>query len=719
MLNRIDIISDPDLQLRIIQHYYPQALPSAKFFKIRDEKTASARLRLFKSVWYLKDFGFPGKPLDCFEVVKQNESCDFKKALNIINRLNFSEKGDYQHNTSINNSENAGIASTLNAICNNPKDKATKYLRSRGIDTDSLPDEAYCYDKFKNAVVFADSERVVLNRRLINPTQGESKARMTKYSGFDPLYDVLFKPESERVYLTEGVINSLSLIRNSTISIFTTSNLIRDPNKLKKYINNKEVVIAFDNDTAGNECSNYYVGLISNSGIPIKTVVRLLLPKETDLNDLLIKGVLNDYLSDHANYRTLVDKMPDKDSEQDETGKDNEHSNLSLNKNQQIEHFIADRYEVRYNSIKQQPEYRGKSGKQLFKPVDRYVLNSFKRELNQHGINSSADNLRSILESDFSPQVHPIQQYFSELPPWNQQRDYIAELASTVSVENNELWQQYFKKWLVAVVANVLNTVGCQNHTCLVITGKQGAFKTTWLDNLCPKGLTQYLFTGKIDPQNKDSLTYIAECFLINIDDQLRQLNKRDENELKNLITTPFVKYRRPYDVYVTEYPHTASFMASVNGNDFLTDPTGSRRFLPFEALEIKIDDAKKINIEMVYSQALHLYNEGFVYWFNREEIEALHKHNEAFQVQSIEEQLILEYFDKPDSREAATDHLQSAMIKKHIEDFTRSNLSLKKLGEALTRLGFEKWQRTRDGRTKWVWSVIKKEIFTVEQQNK
>lgn len=63
-------------------------------------------------------------------------------------------------------------------------------------------------------------------------------------------------------------------------------------------------------------------------------------------------------------------------------------------------------------------------------------------------------------------------------------------------------------------------------------------------------------------------LTLVAEYLFINIDDQLKALNKRDENELKNLITAPSVKYRRPYDVYIEEYPHLASFMASVNGND-------------------------------------------------------------------------------------------------------------------------------------------------------
>ena len=87
--------------------------------------------------------------------------------------------------------------------------------------------------------------------------------------------------------------------------------------------------------------------------------------------------------------------------------------------------------------------------------------------------------------------------------------------------------------------------------------------------------------------QGRDVQTLIAEYLFINIDDQLKALNKRDENELKNLITTPRVKYRRPYDTYIEECPHLASFMASVNGNDFLTDPTGSRRFLQVSKLII------------------------------------------------------------------------------------------------------------------------------------
>ena len=63
-----------------------------------------------------------------------------------------------------------------------------------------------------------------------------------------------------------------------------------------------------------------------------------------------------------------------------------------------------------------------------------------------------------------------------------------------------------------------MDDLQCRNHTCLVLTGEQGKFKTTFLDLLCPKELKSYLFTGKIDPQGKDVQTLIAEYLFIYID---------------------------------------------------------------------------------------------------------------------------------------------------------------------------------------------------------
>ena len=336
-------------------------------------------------------------------------------------------------------------------------------------------------------------------------------------------------------------------------------------------------------------------------------------------------------------------------------------------KNSEIEANLFTRYEFRYNTVLGRTEYRGKNDTH-FSKVGRYEINTLRRELdNDIGIITSSDNLYSIIESSFSPRINPIQEYFKALPLMdigstcgntNEHNSCcnasslslkaIPDLASCVVVRNSDKWLPYLTKWLVAVVANAMDDRECRNHTCLVLTGEQGKFKTTFLDLLCPPALHGYSYTGKIYPQEKDTLTYIGQNLIVNIDDQLKALNKRDENELKNLITCPMVKYRMPYDKYVEEHPHLASFVASVNGNDFLTDPTGSRRFLPFEVLSIDIERAKAISMDAVYTEAKALLNAGFRYWFDDDEIAELYKESEDFQVQTAEMKLLLRCFEKP-----------------------------------------------------------------------
>ena len=345
----------------------------------------------------------------------------------------------------------------------------------------------------------------------------------------------------------------------------------------------------------------------------------------------------------------------------------NHNRKSSSSKNAEIEAYLSTHYEFRYNTVLGRTEYHSKLNSDFVK-VGRYEINTLRREIdNDTGIITSSDNLYSIIESSFSPRINPIQEYFKGLPlidigddsscggsysssvvPSSFSLKAIPDLASCVVVRNSQKWLPYLIKWLVAVVANTMDDRECRNHTCLVLTGEQGKFKTTFLDLLCPPALHGYSYTGKIYPQEKDTLTYIGQNLIVNIDDQLKALNKRDENELKNLITCPMVKYRMPYDKYVEEHPHLASFVASVNGNDFLTDPTGSRRFLPFEVLSIDIKRAKAISMDSVYAEAKALLKSGFRYWFDDDEIAELYRESEDFQVQTAEMELFLRCFEKP-----------------------------------------------------------------------
>ena len=397
------------------------------------------------------------------------------------------------------------------------------------------------------------------------------------------------------------------------------------------------------------------------------------------------------------------------------------HTRRKFSKNSEIEAHLSNHYEFRYNTVLGRTEYHSKNDAH-FSKVARYEINTLRREIdNDIGIITSSDNLYSIIESSFSPRINPIQEYFKQLPlkdiGCNNRRSTdcrrnndrsndassfslkaIPELASCVVVHNHKKWLPYLTKWLVAVVANAMDDRECRNHTCLVLTGEQGKFKTTFLDLLCPPALHGYSYTGKIYPQEKDTFTYIGQNLIVNIDDQLKALNKRDENELKNLITCPMVKYRMPYDKNVEEYSHLASFVASVNGNDFLTDPTGSRRFLPFEVLSIDIERAKSISMDSVYTEAKALLNAGFRYWFDDDEITELYREIEDFQVQTAETELLLRCFEKPTDDNPRCSYMTTTEILTYLGIYTRQPLTSKRMGEALKRAGFEKVSKRRDG---------------------
>lgn len=372
---------------------------------------------------------------------------------------------------------------------------------------------------------------------------------------------------------------------------------------------------------------------------------------------------------------------------------DNEkEAKFSKSKNKQIEAFLNSRYDIRFNIIKCRAEYRLLDTTRKYEVIGRFELNSLKRKLDQAGIITTVENIRSILESNFSKRVHPIKEYFETLPRQNPEiSQWIRKLARTIEVKNGEKWEDYFTRWLVGVVANVFDDERCLNHLCLVLTGEQGKFKTTVLDHLCPTSLKSYLYTGKIDPQNKDMLTLIAEYLFINIDDQLKVLHKKDENELKNYITMPKVKYRRPYDIYIEEYPHLASFMASVNGNDFLTDPTGSRRFLPFEVTYIDKDKAESIDMDDVYSEVMYLYESNFRYWFIDNEVEELNHSNKKFHVQTTEYEMLMRGFEKPEEENKDKYFMTNAEIRTYLCQWTKLPLREKQMGEALVSGQFQK----------------------------
>jgi len=192
----------------------------------------------------------------------------------------------------------------LYAIKSNPIEKASAYLKSRGIDAESLPQGSYWYDSHSNAIVFIDANNLLVNRRMIAADKGKPKAKNNGTLN-ESIYDKMFFPDFDTVFIQEGVINALSMVGCSSIALFSTENKIRDPKVLHKYIQGKRVILAMDNDDAGNKCAAYYKEFILSNKFDIHSLRRLVLPEKKDANDLLQEKSLISFLQNTNNYQLI------------------------------------------------------------------------------------------------------------------------------------------------------------------------------------------------------------------------------------------------------------------------------------------------------------------------------------------------------------------------------------------------------------------------------
>jgi hypothetical protein len=356
-----------------------------------------------------------------------------------------------------------------------------------------------------------------------------------------------------------------------------------------------------------------------------------------------------------------------------------------------LELFLSNKYVFRHNIVSGKLEFQYYS-KKKWNVMNDFIENSMLRECLKGRLKTNLSSLRNLLNSDFCPLFNPFEDYFHNLPTYDEKTDYITDLANTITTTKQDLWQQCFKKWLVAMVGCVLDDKVI-NHTVIVFSGKQGLGKTTWVEKIVPKQLKEYLFSGTINPNNKDTLVQLSECMLINLD-ELENLNRSEIGSLKEIITKTQIRMRKAYGHNNETMPRRASFAGSVNTAQFLNDSTGSRRFLCFELEGIQYQH--EVDINLVFSQALSLFKSGFRYWFDQEEIKSITANNEQYQLRSPEEELLLTWFE-PSPREEASLFLNASQIAAKLSERTKLNLNdgtINKLGKALKKHNFTRLMR-------------------------
>lgn len=386
-----------------------------------------------------------------------------------------------------------------------------------------------------------------------------------------------------------------------------------------------------------------------------------------------------------------------------------------------ISKAMDSRFLLRKNIVKGHIEYKDKTNDQPWLVLDDYRANSMFKFCYDHILKNSGTISRFskaifelYIDSDETPRVDPFKDFFSNLPAWDQ-KDYISDLASCVICSNTDQqlqFQTYLKKWLIACVAQALGKAA--NHTALVFAGAQNVGKTTFFENLCFD--QNYIHTGAINANDKDDKFLLTEMLFINLD-ELEGSTRGEISHLKSLMTTKSFNLRRHYGRRKEFLRRTASFCGSINDTSFLTDSTGSRRWLVVEVAAIDLVSQKKISLPGLWAQALHLLKSGEKYWFDKQESDQVNLFNQQFELERPEEILLLNYFEPGTNRKDPTiQRLTTTEIKLAIEKKQEQikNLSIKVLGIALRKHGFPKVRARVNGDSRQVYLVIPRGAYDV-----
>lgn len=265
-------------------------------------------------------------------------------------------------------------------------------------------------------------------------------------------------------------------------------------------------------------------------------------------------------------------------------------------------------------------------------------------ECHKFGLKITMDMLnKSINRIGSQNRFNPVIDYLQECEAnYDDEGTYIEELCETLITPDTfpiELKTILVTKWLLNT-ANIAFNEGYSNtEGCLILQGKQGCGKTSWIKGIIPK---EFLKTGlDLDPSNTDSIRKCIKYWVVELG-ELDATMKADQAKLKAFLTESVDEYRVPYAISPERFNRTTSFYGTVNKFNFLKDETGDRRYWVIPVKEVDIDKLKLIDKDQLWGEVMKLlpyYKDDLA--LSRDELEMLDKSNEAFRVKGKTQILI------------------------------------------------------------------------------
>ena len=354
-----------------------------------------------------------------------------------------------------------------------------------------------------------------------------------------------------------------------------------------------------------------------------------------------------------------------------------------------LQRFLLERYEFRYNRLTGVTEYRPKGNSDAgFSPVDERNMNGMIVDARLKGIVCWNHMVPTLVLSDKVEDYHPFHLYTDELPKWDG-TDRVTPLLLRVS--DDALWLRGGRYWLRALTAQWMGIERTHANTLVpvLVSSEQGLGKSTFCRSLLPDSLRAYYLDNLNLAPGASPEKKLVKSGLINLD-EFDKVSEKRQPDLKNLLQMMSVPvYRGKRLGYVTE-PRLASFIATTNSRQILSDPTGSRRFLCVEVTKMISNEG--IEHKQLYAQLKQEVLNGERDYLNKEEEKEVQRRNKAYYRQSPLEDVFHACFRQPEPEEEGqwftAAEIFRFMIKRNASALR--GISAKHLSFRLTAMGFK-----------------------------
>lgn|GEM_PF-6131669 len=277
-------------------------------------------------------------------------------------------------------------------------------------------------------------------------------------------------------------------------------------------------------------------------------------------------------------------------------------------------------------------------------PKPDHFVDEVQEWLQDHfGLNFTRKEIQAKLlaQASCNP-FHPVREYFKSLPAWDGVERLMQVAKKILKAGDSALYITYITRWSIGAVRRVMHP-GCKQDTTLVLSGPQATMKSSFFDVLGG----EFFNDSPIDMNNKDGFMVLHRAWISELGEIDHATSTIAVERIKAFLSSRKDTFRAPYAVSVAVHPRTCVLVGTTNRDDYLTDPSGSRRFWT-----IKVTVPADLKLlrkwrDQLWAEAAAREADGIDHWLNAEDEAAREVDSEQFECVDPLESMFLDWVDR------------------------------------------------------------------------